>query len=119
MLAVFTVLMRQICHPRSGGLALRGAAHRGRRTKATLMEKACRRGSRTNLGLVGVAGDEGSLPHPQAFYLKFVAPFLEQFGIFYLWCWEKVRLIKLPSVKSTALLLLEGSSVWGSGGLSL
>ena len=65
LLTVFIVFMRQICHTRSGGLALCGAAHRGRRTKATLMAKACRRGSRTNLGLVGVAGEEAAYPTPR------------------------------------------------------
>lgn len=50
------------------GPALCGAAHRGRRTKASLMEKPCRRGRRPNLGLVGVAGEEA--PHPTPFILN-------------------------------------------------
>lgn len=38
---------------RSGVLALWAAACRGQRTKATLMEKPCRRGSRTAFGFGG------------------------------------------------------------------
>lgn len=99
------------------GPAVHGAAHHGRRTKATLMvAKPCRMRQWNRSGLGGFGRrNRLSTPPPQLFF-KFIAPFLSSSESFTLGVGRRLKLIQPPSVKSTALLLLEGTSVWGGGG---